>query len=292
MSLRSGMGATRAFARAARVRAEPPAILTCAVSGGIVTGNPHQPVTRDEVVTAAVEASRAGASIVHIHARAAEGGISTNREDWAAIAAAVREQAGDVIVNFATGGQLGTAEQEGASALGAAPDVATLNCGTMNFGSGDDVLLSPRSAIDRQAGEMLRLGILPEYECFDIGMVVTAAQLAAKRDSSPGMIHVILGMPGGAPATPATVALCAETVPPGVPWAVTAVGRHFPTMALTVALGGHVRTGLEDVIHTAPGEYAQSNAELVGRARQLCESAGRPLATPAQARELLGLTTD
>jgi 3-keto-5-aminohexanoate cleavage enzyme len=103
------------------------------------------------------------------------------------------------------------------------------------------------------------------------------------------MIHIILGVAGGAPASAASVSLFAGLVPDGVPWAVTAIPRHFPTMALTLSLGGHVRTGLEDVVYTAPGEYAQSNGQLLTRARTLCEAIGRPVATPAQAREILGI---
>jgi 3-keto-5-aminohexanoate cleavage enzyme len=78
-------------------------------------------------------------------------------------------------------------------------------------------------------------------------------------------------------------------VPAGIPWAVTAIGRHFPTMALTLSLGGHIRTGLEDVVYVAPGEHAESNGQLVTRARTLCEVLGRPVATSKQAREILGI---
>jgi 3-keto-5-aminohexanoate cleavage enzyme len=104
------------------------------------------------------------------------------------------------------------------------------------------------------------------------------------------MMHMVLGVIGGAPANVDTVSLFAGLVPPGVPWMVTAIGRHnFPIMAVTLALGGHIRTGLEDVAYVAPGEFAQSNAQLVTRARALCDAVGRPVATPAQAREILGI---
>ena len=104
------------------------------------------------------------------------------------------------------------------------------------------------------------------------------------------MMHLVLGVIGGAPANVQTITLFAGMVPPGVPWMVTGIGRHnFPMMAVTLALGGHVRTGLEDVVYVAPGEYAQSNAQLVTRARAVCEAIGRPVATPAQTREILGV---
>ena len=289
MSLRAGAASARAFARAATVRVEDPAMLTCAVSGGVATGNPNQPVDRDDVIREAVMAARAGASILHIHARTTNGEMAQAAEDYLAIKRAIREQVDDVLLNFTTGGQLDTPAAESRRSLLAQPELATLNCGSMNFGSGDDVLLNPRSQISQLAGELAEQGIVPEYECFDIGMALTAAELASSAKGAPGMMHMLLGVAGGAPASPATVLLFAELVPTGVPWAVTAIPRHFPTMALTLSLGGHVRTGLEDVVYTAPGEYAESNAQLVTRARALCDAIGRPVATPVQAREILGI---
>jgi 3-keto-5-aminohexanoate cleavage enzyme len=292
-SLRAGVASARAFARAADVKAETPAMLTCAVSGGVSTGNPNQPLTREDVIAEAVAAAQAGASIVHIHARTQAGETSQASEDYAAIKQSVREQAGDVVLNFTTGGELDASAEERRVSLAVGPEMATLNCGSMNFGSGDEVLLNRRSQIDQLAREMAARGIVPEYECFDMGMAATAAELARAAfgpEGGPGgMMHMLLGILGGAPATPAAVTLFAEIVPPGVPWMVTAIRRHFPTMALTLALGGHVRTGLEDVVYVAPGEYAQSNAQLFARARAMCEAVGRPVATPAQARELLGV---
>jgi 3-keto-5-aminohexanoate cleavage enzyme len=295
MSMRAGAATARAFARTAAVRAQEPAILTCAVSG-VVTTNPNQPVSQADVIAAAVDAARAGASVLHIHARTAGGEISQAPEDYLAIKRAIHEQAGeDVVLNFTTGGQLATGGQlqepdrESRRAIDAGPELATVNCGSMNFGSGDDVLLNPRSLIAEVAEELAERGIVPEYECFDIGMALTAAKLAGAAQGPPGMMHMILGLAGGAPASAATVSLFAGLVPDGVPWAVTAIPRHFPTMALTLALGGHIRTGLEDVVYTAPGEHAESNGQLVTRARTLCEALGRPVATPAQAREILGV---
>ena len=295
MSMRAGAATARAFARAAAVKADEPAILTCAVSGGVVTTNPNQPVSRDDVIAAALDAARAGASVLHIHARTGDGEMTQAPEDYLAIKQAIREQVEDIVLNFTTGGQLATGGQlqepdrESRRAIEAGPELATVNCGSINFGSGDDVLLNPRSLIAEVAEELAERGIVPEYECFDMGMAVTAAKLASAAKGAPGMMHMILGVAGGAPASAATVSLFAELVPTGVPWAVTAIPRHFSMMALTLALGGHIRTGLEDVVYTAPGEYAESNSQLVARAKTLCEAIGRPVATPAQAREILGV---
>jgi 3-keto-5-aminohexanoate cleavage enzyme len=267
-----------------------PVMLTCAVAGGVVTGNPHQPVDRDDVIREAVGAVEAGASIVHIHARTTDGEMTQAPEDYLAIKRAIRAQAGDVVLNFTTGGKLGAPPQERRRSLEAQPELASLNCGSLNFGPDDVVFMNPRSLIAALAEEMAERGIVPEYECFDIGMAVTAAQLAAQARGAQGMMHIVLGVIGGAPPSAEVIALFAGMVPAGVPWMVTAIGRHnFPMMAVTLALGGHIRTGLEDVVYVAPGEYAQSNAQLVRRARGVCEAVGRPLASASQARAMLGI---
>jgi 3-keto-5-aminohexanoate cleavage enzyme len=267
-----------------------PAMLTCAVAGGIVTGNPNQPATRDQVIEQAVGAAHAGASIVHIHARTTDGEMTQAPEDYLAIKQAVRAEVDDVVLNFTTGGKLGTGAEERRRSLLAQPEVASLNCGSINFGPDDVVFLNPKSLIEELAEEMAERGIVPEYECFDMGMAVTAARLAKTARGAPGFLHMVLGVIGGAPPGVSSIQLFAELVPEGLPWMVTAIGRHnFPMMAVTLALGGHIRTGLEDVVYVAPGEYAESNAQLVTRARTLCETIGRPVATPAQAREILGI---
>jgi 3-keto-5-aminohexanoate cleavage enzyme len=161
-----------------------------------------------------------------------------------------------------------------------------VTCGSMNFGPGGELLMSPPSLMRELVEQMSSDAIVPEYECFDIGMALTAAELAS---GARGMMHMLLGVVGGAPASAGMISQFCQLVPPQVPWAVTAISRHFPMMAVTLALGGHVRTGLEDVVYVAPGEYADSNAQLVTRAVALCAAIGRPVATPAQAREILGV---
>jgi 3-keto-5-aminohexanoate cleavage enzyme len=264
-------------------------MVACAVSGGIVTSNPNQPVSRDDVVTAAVGAARAGASILHVHARSASGGISHAPEDYVAIKQAIREQVGDVLFSFTTGGELGASAEDSRRSLAAGPELASMACGSMNFGPGGDLLISSPAQMSELLEQMAADGVVPEYECFDLGMAVTAAKLSGSTSGQLGMMHAVLGIVGGAPASPATISLLSELVPDGVPWMTTAIARHFPLMAVTLALGGHVRTGLEDVVYVAPGVYAESNAELVARAVALCEAIGRPVATPTQAREILGI---
>jgi 3-keto-5-aminohexanoate cleavage enzyme len=293
VSFRASAVAARALARAESPEAASPAILTCAVSGGLVTGNPNQPFDRPSVIEAAIGAAEAGAAVVHIHARGERGEMSYATEDYLAIKQGVHARVGEVLLNFSTGAEPGAGFHEREAALLAKPDLASLNCGSVNIGVGDVVLMNPHSLIEQLDARMQHLDVVPEYECVDIGMAATAARLASGRAGSRGMMHLILGIVGGAPANVATISLFKDLVPAGLPWAVTAVGQHnFPMMAVTLALGGHVRTGLEDVVHIAPSEHAESNAQLVARARTLIEAVGRPLATPAQAREILGIGAD
>lgn len=267
-----------------------PVVLTCAVSGGIPTGNPNQPTTRAEVVEEVLAAAAAGASVAHVHARLEEGGISQDPADYTAIRDAVRASS-DIVLNFTTGGRLGMPPEERRRSLEAQPDLASLNCGSLNFGPDGVLFHNPPELIDELAAEMDRRGIVREYECFDIGMAVTARRMAQETTGPSGIMHLVLGVVGGAPATVDSIVMFSRMVPDGVPWMVTAIGRHnFPLMAVTIALGGHVRTGLEDVVYVAPREYASSNAALVERAATMCRAIGREVATPAQARARFGVS--
>jgi 3-keto-5-aminohexanoate cleavage enzyme len=267
-----------------------PVVLTCAVSGGILTGNPNQPTTRAEVVEEVLAAAAAGASVAHVHARHADGGISQDPADYIAIRDAVRASS-DIVLNFTTGGRLGMPPEERRRSLEAQPDLASLNCGSLNFGPDGVLFHNPPELIDELAAEMDRRGIVREYECFDIGMAVTARRMAQESTGPSGIMHLVLGVVGGAPATVDSIVMFSRMVPDGVPWMVTAIGRqNFPLMAVTIALGGHVRTGLEDVVYVAPREYAPSNAALVERAATMCRAIGREVATPAQARARFGVS--
>ena len=271
--------------------ADRPTILTCAVSGGIITGNPNQPRTRTDVVATAVDAVAAGASVLHIHARSVDGIVTQDPEDYLWIKEAILTEVDDVVLNFTTGAWVGLAPEKRRRSLEAQPHMASLNCGSLNFGAAGDVFVNSPSYIEDLSNEMNQRGIVREYECFDMGMVLTARKLCMTTEAAPGMMHLVLGVVGGVPPTVQVVTTFSSWVPDAVPWMVTAVGRnHFPMMAVGLALGGHVRTGLEDVVYAAPRVYAESNAQLVRRARSLSEGVGRGIATPAETREMLGIT--
>jgi 3-keto-5-aminohexanoate cleavage enzyme len=268
---------------------DEPAVVSCALIGGLPSPNPHHPRTLDDIVREGIAAVRAGAAILHVHARTAEGEPTQDADVYRAIAAGIREQAGDVVLNFTTAGTPGMAEDERLRSLEALPELASFDAGSMNFGP--RLFENNPPFLERMAREMAATGVKPEIECFDAGMVTTGIHFVEEGlIEQPPLFQFVLGVPGGAPARVDMLCHLVSLLADDAHWAATAVGAaHFPLMAAVVALGGHVRTGMEDVARTAPRTWAKSNAELVERAVALCTAVGRPVATPARARELLAL---
>jgi 3-keto-5-aminohexanoate cleavage enzyme len=266
-----------------------PAVITCALIGGLPSSNPHHPRTLDDIVREGIAAVRAGAAVLHVHARTRDGEPTQEPDVYREVATGIREQAGDVVVNFTTAGTPGMAENERLQSLRALPELASFDAGSMNFGP--RLFENNPPFLERMAREMAAAGVKPEIECFDAGMVATGTRLIDQGlIRQPALFQLVLGVPGGAPARVDTLCHLMALLPDGAQWAATAVGAaHFPMMAAVVALGGHVRTGMEDVARTARRTWVRSNAQLVERAVALCSAVGRPVATPAQARELFAL---
>ena len=266
-----------------------PAVITCPIIGGFPSNNPSHPRTLGDIVRHGVEAARAGAAALHIHARTADGAVSQHAAVYEEIGAAIRAEVPDVILNYTTGGSIGMTEDERLGSVAARPDLASLDCGTMNFGDG--IFVNTPSFIERCASEMRTAGVKPELECFEAGMVAAGARLVAEgKVDPPPLFQMVLGVRGGAPARVDTLVSLVALLPPGAVWAAAAIGPpHFPLMAAALGMGGHIRSGMEDVAYMARGEFATSNAQLVARAVELCAAVGRPVATPAQAREIFGL---
>jgi 3-keto-5-aminohexanoate cleavage enzyme len=209
-------------------------------------------------------------------------------ESFRAARAAI-EEATDLVVQFTTGGAVTDPEEARLAPLGLRPEMATLTTGTVNFGDG--VFSNPVPLVTRLYRRMLETGVLPEYEIFDAGMIATAARL---RDELGAQHHAhfdfVLGVPGALPAWDDALPFLVRHLPAGATWSATGIGRsHLPVAEQTIALGGHVRTGFEDVLYFAKGELAASNAQLVERVADMARSAGRRLAEPAEARAMLGL---
>lgn len=195
----------------------------------------------------------------------------------------------DLIVQFTTGGAVGDDDDARVAPLGLRPEMATLTTGSVNFGN--DVFLNPAPLIERLYVEMRAGGTLPEFEIFDSAMIANASALY---DRHGGDHHrhfdLVLGVPGALPPGAGVIPFLTGLLPPGATWSATGIGRtHLDVARETLALGGHVRTGFEDVRYFEPGRLAASNAELIRRVVDLARADGREIATPALAREMLGL---
>jgi 3-keto-5-aminohexanoate cleavage enzyme len=179
--------------------------------------------------------------------------------------------------------------EERAGPLACRPEMATLNCGTINFG--DDVFVNSRPDIRKLAAAIRAAGAVPELECYEVGHVEEALSLAAE-GAIGGQLHFqfVLGVKGAIPAREEVVAFLRSMVPSGATWGVAAVGRwQRPMTELAMRLGGHARVGLEDNIYASKGVLSEGSAPLVARAAAYARSIGREPADPGRARALLGL---
>ena len=270
-----------------------PVIITAAITGSITTvdANPHLPISVDQNIESILGAAEAGAAMVHIHAREEDGEPSQRLERFVPIVEGVREAGCDVILNLTTGSAAG--RFSGAARfenLALRSEVCSFDCGSMNFG--ERVFENSLSFLRDLAEAAKEHGVKPEIECFDVGQVLTGLKLHADGyiDGPPLLFQFVLGVQGGAPATPETLLYMRSLVPPDAVWSICALGRHqLPLNIFALLLGGHVRTGLEDNIYYSRGVLAESNAQLVARVVRIANEVGRPIATPDQAREILGL---
>jgi len=285
-------------------------ILTCAVTGNITTRAQHPglPITPREIADAAIAAGKAGAAVVHIHARdpKTERG-SMELALFAEIVSRIRDSGSDVILNLSTGeggrfvpdtvepslaapGTTLTApERRVAHVESLKPEICTLDLNTMFSGS-SVVINTPRN-VTVMANRIYGAGVLPELELFDGGDVQLARHLLDLGVlRTPMLIQLVLGVKFGAAANPETLFYLRSQLPEHCIWAAFGLGRAaLPMLAQAWLLGGHVRIGLEDTVYIGKGVLARDNAELVEKADSLVANLGGTLATPGEARMILGL---
>jgi 3-keto-5-aminohexanoate cleavage enzyme len=288
----SAGGATRALPP--HVAAKP-LIITAAIVGAEVTRdqNPHVPFTPDEIAEEARRCREAGASVIHLHARHDDGSATQDKDRFGATIEAIRAKT-DVIIQVSTGGAVGMSIDERCQPLllRPPPDMATLNCGTINFGN--DVFVNSRKEIRDVATRIFESGSMPECEVYEVGHLDEALVLHKENRLSPPLhVQFVLGIPGAMGARESTLRfMVAELEASGVAhsWGVAAVGRfQKPLTELAVRMGGHARVGLEDNVYLEKGVLSEGSAPMVARLAEYAESVGRKVADPKQARELLGL---
>jgi len=266
----------------------PPAILTAAICGAETTRQqtPYLPITAEELAAEAERCAAAGASVVHLHVRKDDGTPTQDRGLFEKAIRAIRARC-DIIVQTSTGGAVGMSADERAQPLECDPEMATLNAGSLNFG--EDVFLNPFPMVREFARRMREKGIVPELECYDAGHVESCLALAKEGAIElPAHFDFVLGVRGGLSASEENLKFLLGKLPRGSSFSVAGVGRHqLPMAELSLRLGGHARCGLEDNIYVLKGVLAKGSFELVGRLAEMARAAGRTVATPGQARELL-----
>jgi 3-keto-5-aminohexanoate cleavage enzyme len=266
-------------------------IIAAAVVGAEVTRaqSPYVPYTPEEIARAAVGAGRAGAAVIHLHARWPDGRPSQEPQHFREIVDRIRSAGSRVVLQCSTGGAVGMSIDERLGSLVDGAEMGTLNLGTMNFG--DDVFLNARPDIVKVAGRLRARGLVPECEVYDAGMLDTLRWLLEKEHlAAPYHVQLVLGVPGGMAASERNLRFLVDGLPEPTHWSVAGIGRfQLPMAELALAMGGHVRVGLEDNLFASKGVLAKGSDELVALAVALAERAGRSPATPDEARRILGI---
>ena len=270
-----------------------PCIICVAITGSVPrkTDNPAVPITIEEQVESTHEAFEAGASIAHCHVRLEDGTPTSDPERFARLKEGLERHCPGMIVQFSTGGRSGAGAERGGM-LPLRPDMASLTVGSNNFPT--RVYENPPDLVKWLAEEMIRYDVKPEIEAFDLSHIVQAAMMARDgRLKSPRYVQFVMGVKNAMPVDKPIFDFYIETLKrwaPDAEWCAAGVGPgQIRLNEWCILQGGHCRTGLEDNIRLDRDTLAPSNAALVRRAVALCEKHERPVATPAQARESLGL---
>jgi len=286
---------------------DDPVIISNSISGAIANREqcPAIPYTPAEYAAEARRAVDEGASQIHIHARTPDGIPSYEVEDFQAITRAIVDEVGpEVIINYSTGALSVSVEKRLEYLRALTPDVAALNMSSMNYAKYSKrrkdfvfkaVFENSFDLIIEFLGAFGELGIKPEHECFDAGHVANLDPLIdMDMIAEPHQISLVMGVTGGIRPTTRNIGFMAEQIPggpdKGANWQVIGISRdQWKLLATSLTLGGNVRAGLEDNLYLPNGEMARSNGDLVAKTRQMAEDIGRRVATPAEARRMLGL---
>ena len=270
-----------------------PCIICVAITGSVAqkSDNPAVPVSIAEQIESTHAAYEAGASIAHCHVRNEDGSPTSDPDRFALLMEGIRTHCPNMIVQFSTGGRSGAGTERGGM-LPLRPDMASLTVGSNNFPT--RVYENPPDLVDWLAVEMLKYGIKPEIEAFDLSHIFQAVAMAQDgRLKSPLYVQFVMGVKNAMPVDKEVFDFYIQTLSrlaPDAQWCGAGVGAgQIKINEWSIAAGGHTRTGLEDNIRLDRHTLAPSNAALVARAADLCAKYDRPVATPKQARAILGL---
>lgn len=281
-------------------RQSAPCIITCAISGTTSRQmNPNVPFTPIEQAKAIEEAFAVGARVAHVHPREDDGSESHRPERYQEVLYEIKSRCPEIIIEISTratsiqdGIDRGTCVELTPKLWGyddaLKPDLVSLNMGTLNLR--ERIFLNSPLDIELQARRIYNAGLVPELDIFEIGQMENAFDLVRKGVLKKGLNCLFVLGSGGISADPANLLHFVRSLPEETHWTGLGAGRYnFPMAALSIHLGGHVRTGLEDTTYIRKGVKANSNAQLVEQAAYLCQIYGRKIATPQETRQLLGL---
>ena len=252
--------------------------------------NPNIPLTPKEIAQDVYECWQAGAAVAHLHMRDEKGAGTMNKELFKETFGLIREKC-DIVLNLTTSGDLNaTDETRMAHLIELKPELASYDCGSMNW-MHNSLFLNPPAFLEKLATVMNENGVKPEIEIFDGGMIYNA-EYYLKKGFLKGPLHYqfVLGAAGGMAATVNNLVFLKGLIPEDATWSALGIGRgHLPIMYTTLALGGHVRVGMEDNVTYSKGRLAKSNAEFVERTVRIIKEIDKEHATPDEARKILGL---
>lgn len=267
-------------------------IITAAICGAEVLKehNEYVPYTIEEIKEEAYNAYLAGASIIHLHVRQDDGSPTQSKERFEMAIKAIKEVAPDVIIQPSTGGAVGMSNDERLQPIELYPEMCTLDCGSVNFG-GDEVFINTENDILYFAEKIYEKNILPELECFGKMHVDHVNRLYKKGYiKEPLHFSFVLGVNGGQTGEERDFHFLRESIPKHATYSVAGIGRfEFPLAELAIQYGGHVRVGLEDNIYLEKGVLAKGNKDLVEKVVSIAKKYNRPIASPKEAREILGI---
>ena len=286
-------------------------IVTCAVTGaGDTLGkHPEVPVTPEQISNAAIAAAKAGASVAHIHVRDPETGLGSRDVNlFKEVVERIRDSETDVVINLTAGmgGDWVPSEEDpsmpgpGTDMIGPEerlahvkeihPEICSLDCGTMNFGNGNEIYISPPGYLREMASMIQEWGVKPELEVFELGQIRFAKQMIKEGlINEPPMFQICLGIPWGAEQTVDSMKVMKDELPTNASWASFGIGRmQMPMAAAAVAMGGNVRVGLEDNLYLEKGVLA-SNDQLVTRVIEIIQRMGSRVLSPKETRDKLKL---
>jgi uncharacterized protein (DUF849 family) len=267
-------------------------IITVATTGAWPTkkDNPNVPLTPQEIANDVYECYKAGAAVAHLHMRDDEGKGTMDKEKFKETLKLIKEKC-DIVINMTTSGDLNaTDETRQAHLKELRPDMASYDCGSMNWGHSTLFINSPKF-LEELGTTMLEHDVKPEIEIFDAGMIYNSLYYLKKGIlKAPIHYQFVLGAPGGSTATVENLVYLKSLIPEGSTWSALGIGRgHLPILLTALAMGGHVRVGLEDNVMYSKDELAESNRQLVERAARIVKEFGNEVATPDEARAILGL---